>query len=524
MQEGVRERELRQIRLEKLEKLKAKGIPVYPDRFDRTHSLQEASKLDEGERIRVAGRITRRSKMGGVIFGDLRDVQGKLQFALSKEDVGEDNFDTFQELVDIGDFMGCEGVLFRTKRGELTVQVERYQFLGKALRPLPEKWKGLQDRELCYRQRYLDLVMNASTRERFLVRSKVIRTIRRFLDDHQFEEVETPVLCPKPSGALATPFQTHHNALDIDVYLRIAPETYLKRLIVGGYDRIYEFARCFRNEGMDPTHLQDFTMLEYYCAYWNYEDNMDFTEKLVVHLLNELAEDLAKIRWLNQIDALKSAGKGKEAMKLFKQGYEVKNPLKVYLGEEEIDFTPPWPRISLRDLILQDTGIDVYQFDTVDKLRKEIKKKKIDIEDMDKMGKGKLVDQLYKKTSRPKLKNPTFIISHPIELSPLARKNDENSQIVDRFQLLVAGAEIVNAYSELVDPIDQRHRLEEQARLNQKGDEEAMVMDEDYLLAMEHGMPPISGWGMGIDRVVALLTGQENLRDVIFFPLMKPLY
>lgn len=520
--ESAREKELRQIRIDKMDALRKAGIPVYPDRFDRSHTLEEATKLEDGTPVCLAGRVSRRSVMGGVIFGDIRDVKAKLQYSISKDDVSDETFELYKENLDVGDFLGGEGPLYHTKRGELTVQLKEIQFLGKGLRPLPEKWKGVQDQELCYRQRHLDLIMNGSTRERFLIRSRVISLIRRFLEDHNFDEVETPVLCTKPSGALATPFKTHHNALDIDAYLRIAPETYLKRLIVGGFDRIFEFARCFRNEGMDPTHLQDFTMLEYYCAYWSYEDNMNFTEKMVQYLLTELQEPLSKLRWLDEIEDLKGKGRGKEALNLFRKGYEMGDPLKVQMGGKTIDFSGPWPRIALRDLIRKHTGIDVYQHKTAESLKKAIVEKKIELEDMGKMGLGKLVDTLYKKTSRPKLIKPTFVIAHPLELSPLARKNDENPEIVDRFQLLVAGAEIVNAYSELVDPVDQRQRLEDQARQGQKGDEEAMMMDEDYIGTMEYGMPPISGWGMGIDRIVALFTGQENLRDVIFFPFMKP--
>ncbi|RME03836.1 MAG: lysine--tRNA ligase [Planctomycetota bacterium] len=508
-------------RYRKLERIRELGIHPYPDRYERTHSLKEVMGLGEGERVRVCGRLTALRQMGGLVYGDLQDMEGRVQVSFARNNFVD--FDRLLETVDIGDFLGVEGILYRTKRGELTVDASGYTFLGKALRPLPTKWHGLQDRELCYRQRYLDLIMSAATRERFLFRSRLVQVIRRFLEDHHFLEVETPVLINKPSGALATPFRTHHNALDIDVYLRIAPETYLKRLIVGGFDRIFEFARCFRNEGMDPTHLQDFTMLEYYCAYWNYEDNMKFTEKLMVHLLRELAEPLARLEWYNEIQALKRSGRGKEALKLFRRGPKKPQPLKVRVLGEEIDFTPPWPRVSLRDLILRDCGLDIDEYPEEGDLRRAIQGKGIELEGIEGMGRGKMIDTLYKKVSRPGLLQPTFITSHPLELSPLARKSDANPEVVDRFQLVVMGAEIVNAYSELVDPLDQRARLEEQARLHQRGDEEAMVMDEDYLLCMEYGMPPISGWGMGIDRVVALLSGQENLRDVIFFPLMKPL-
>ncbi len=363
---------------------------------------------------------------------------------------------------------------------------------AKALRPLPEKWHGLQDQELRWRQRYLDLVMNEETRERFRKRTRVVKVMREFLDAHGFEEVETPVLVPHASGAMARPFVARHNALDMDVYLRIAPETYLKRLIVGGYDRVYEFARCFRNEGMDPSHLQDFTMLEWYAAYWNFADNMDFTERLVQHTLERVA-----------------------------------GGLKLSFAGKETDFSGTWPRRRLRDIIAEDCGIDIDRERTADDLREAMRRAGIRLElkpgEVERLSRGNLIDQLYKKVSRPKIANPVFVTSHPADLSPLARRNDENPEVADRFQLVVHGWEIVNAYSELVDPIDQRRRLEEQAAARRQGDEEAMVMEEDYLVAMEYGMPPVSGFGMGIDRFCALLTGQENLRDVVLFPLMRPL-
>ena len=389
--------------------------------------------------------------------------------------------------MDIGDFIGAQGNIFRTKKGEITLDIHVLTLLSKTIRPLPEKWHGVSDTEILYRQRYLDLLMNGETMERFLKRTRVIKVMRNFLDEEGFIEVETPVLQTKPSGAIATPFATHHNALNMDLYLRIAPETYLKRCIAGGFERVYEFARSFRNEGMDPSHLQDFTMLEYYVAYWNYEDNMRFTERMIKHVLQA-----------------------------------IEGSLSIHYGEHTIDFDMDWPRISIHDLIERDTGIDISSYHDEKGLRGEIENRGIEIQDMDKMGFGTLIDNLYKKVSRPKIVNPLFIIHHPIELSPLARRNDQNPSITDRFQLVVNGWEIVNAYSELVDPVDQRERLEKQMQLHNRGDSEAMVMDEDFLTAMEHGMPPVSGWGMGIDRFVCLLTGQENLRDVILFPLMKP--
>ena len=480
--------EYRQIRIDKIKKLKEMGINPFAEKFERTHLLSEAKELPEDtENVSLAGRIMLIRMMGKLSFAHIQDQTGKMQIAIEKKTIGEEIFnELYKKLIDIGDFIGVKGKIFKTRTGEVTLLVNELTFLSKTLRPLPEKWHGITDKELNYRQRYLDLVMNEETKKRFEFRTKVVTTIRNFLDDNKFMEVETPVLQTKPSGALATPFKTHHNALDIDCYLRIAPETYLKRLIVSGFDKVYEFARCFRNEGMDPSHLQDFTMLEYYCAYWNYEDNMRFTEKIIQNLL----ENTIKTMIIN-------------------------------VDDNEIDLTPPYPIKSLGDVIKEHADIDINTIET-EELRKFLKERNIAPKDMDKLGRGSLIDQVFKKVCRAKLIKPHFIIHHPIDISPLARKNDENPQITDRFQLLINGWEVVNAYSELIDPIDQRQRMEEQASLKEKGDEEAHPMDEDYLLAMEYGMPPVSGWGMGIDRIVTLLTNQENLRDVVFFPLMKP--
>ncbi|MEK7145997.1 MAG: lysine--tRNA ligase, partial [Patescibacteria group bacterium] len=380
------------------------------------------------------------------------------------------------------------------KHGQLTVLVKKFTFLSKALRPLPEKWHGLQDQEAIYRQRYLDLLMNEGSFDRFVMRSRFTQTIRDFLNDHQFLEIETPVLAPKASGATARPFKTHHNALDLDVYLRIAPELYLKRAVVGGLERVYEFARCFRNEGMDPSHLQEFTMLEYYAAYWNYEDNMKFTEKLITHVLKTLWGTL-------------------------------KVPIRSRDGKvQEVNFKAPWPRIEFGQLIKKDSGIDIYKFENDAKgLRAAIRAKKIQIEDLDKLGYGNLCDALYKKVSRPKLVQPAFIIKHPASTKPLARRSDEDPRVCETFQLLVNGWEVLNAYSEIIDPEDQRARFMDQAAAKAHGDLDALEMDEDYVRAMEHGMPPMSGWGLGVDRMFALLTDQDNLKDVVLFPLMRPL-
>ncbi len=482
---GIEERD---IRIGKLKLIREKGVNPYVDRFEKTHSLLQAKKLPlNTEDVRTAGRILTVRLFGRLIFATLKDFSGKMQIALQEKVIGKEMFSFFKKFVDIGDFIGVEGSIFKTRAGEITLDTGKFELLSKTLRPLPEKWHGLTGQELIYRQRYLDLVMNDGTIERFLKRTRIIKSIRDFLDASDFVEVETPVLQTKPSGAIATPFATHHNALDLDLYLRIAPETYLKRCIAGGFEKVYEFARSFRNEGLDPSHLQDFTMLEYYAAYWNYEDNMRFTENLIKHVLEE-----------------------------------VNGSLNLVFGEKGLNFNKEWRRVPMHDIIKETTGIDYTLFTNAEDLRKELIKKNIEIQDVETMGFGSIIDSIFKKAVRPEIIDPLFIIHHPIELSPLARRNDSNPMITDRFQLVVNGWEIVNAYSELIDPVDQRERLEEQARLHSKGDAEAMVMDEDFLTAMEHGMPPISGLGMGIDRFVCLITNQENLRDIILFPLMKP--
>jgi lysyl-tRNA synthetase class 2 len=480
--------DLRQVRIDKLARLEEAGVVPYPDRFERTHTLEQAARLPEGtEGLRLAGRMIAVRTFGKLTFAHLQDFGGRLQIALRRSELDEKSWRLFHDLFDRGDFVGVDGDLFRTKKGELTLAVTRLHFLGKALRPLPEKWHGLKDTELKLRQRYLDLLMSEETVRRFRLRTQVSRVLRRFLDDHGFDEVETPVLQTVPSGASAQPFLTRHNALDLDVYLSIAPETWHKRLIVGGYDRVYEFARCFRNEGMDPSHLQEFTLLEYYCAYWNWEDNLRFTEKLVRHLLEQVTGGMT-LDWRGRT----------------------------------LDFGGEWPRLELRDLVRDKTGIDIEACPTVDELRGAITAKGIEIERLNVLGRGAVIDALYKATVRDDLVQPCFLVGIPADTLPLARRNDGRPHVADCFQLLVNGWEIVKAYSELADPLAQRERFVEQERLRIGGDEEAMFLDEDYLLAMEHGLPPVSGWGMGIDRICALLSGVDSLRDVVLFPLMRP--
>lgn len=479
------------VRREKIEEIK-KFCNPYPEKYEITHSLKDASNLpDETKDVSVAGRIVFMRKMGKLSFLKLRDIEGELQISIKIDLVGEEAYEFFKSNVDVGDFIGAKGEIFTTHTGEKTLRADKFAFLGKALKPLPEKFHGLNDIETIYRNRYVDLITNEESRAKFLFRSNLIREIRTFLNNHGYIEIETPILNNKASGALAKPFTTHHNALDIDLYLRIAPETYLKRAIVGGFTKVFEFARCFRNEGIDATHLQDFTMLEGYGAYLNYKDNMQF--------LREMLQTVV--------------------MNLF-------GKLEITVEGKTIDISGTWEEISMRDLILKYSNIDIYEFDTKEKLLDKIKHEKLEIDSetpLEDLGYGNLVDQLYKKVARPFVTGPVFLTKHPISLSPLARANDENKNLTDRFQLIMNGAEIINAYSELVDPMEQEKRLIEQANLKANGDAEAMMMDYDYIEAMEYGMPPISGWGIGIDRLVQILTNSDNIKDTIMFPLMKPI-
>ncbi|MCG3133139.1 MAG: Lysine--tRNA ligase, heat inducible [Planctomycetes bacterium] len=474
--------------------LRASGVNPYPDRWHRTHTSEEARALpDETREVSLCGRVMARREISRKLtFLTLQDRAGRIQVSFRAGSLPDADLDLMRKALDTGDFLGVRGAMWTTRTGERTLDALEVRILSKGLRPLPEKWSGVTDRETCWRQRYLDLLTNDETRARFRMRTALIRAIREHLDAHGFEEVDTPVLQTKASGALARPFLSHHNALDMPVTLRIAPETWLKRLLVGGYERVYEFARCFRNEGMDPSHLQDFTMLEYYAAWWSYEENMDFTEALVKRAVEKVTGGLAVTR-------RDAAG-----------------------NEVVLDFSGAWPRRRITDLIRERTGLDVLRDRDPESLRAWVRANGLWEDDLAKVSWGSLVDHVYKKTVRPHLVQPVFIVGHPIELSPLARRNDADPTITDRFQLVVNTWEVVNAYSELVDPEDQRRRFEEQAAARAGGDDEAMPTEEDYLLCMEYGMPPTSGWGMGIDRMVTLLSGQDNLRDSVLFPLMRP--
>ena len=482
--------ELKRVRLEKEQKLKDLGVNVHPERYEITHSLKDVRKLEEGvKNVRVAGRVMSKRKMGKISFMDLRDLEGKIQLVFKRDDLGEENYKLLHATVDIGDFIGVEGETFVTQAGEKSIQVKSYEFLGKALRPLPEKFHGISNQEMLYRERHLDLIMNEETKKRFLLRSDFIKLLRDFLWSKGFIEVDTPVLQNTASGATARPFITHHNTYDADVYLRISPELTLKKLVVGGFTNVFEVARDFRNEGISVNHLQDFTMVEGYSAYYNYKDNMKLMREMIIYIIGKLFD----------------------------------GNLVVNIGGKDIDFGAEWDEISFRDLLIKDCGIDINNFPTAESLLNEIRERKIelDVENIESLGRGNLIDQLYKKVSRPYIIKPTYLTGHPIDLSPLARSNDDNPDITDRFQLIVNGQEIINGYSELVDSQEQERRLIEQNKLKDNGDEEAMSIDHEYIKAMEYGMPPISGWGLGVDRFLQFLTSSYNIRDVVLYPLLK---
>ena len=486
--------QLMKVRREKLARLQEEGKdPFTITKFNTTHNSKQIKdnyeQLEE-KTVTIAGRIMAKRIMGKASFCHIQDGEGKIQSYVSINDLGEESYKQFKE-DDIGDIIGITGFVFKTKTGEISIHAKEVTLLSKSLRPLPEKFHGLKDMDLRYRQRYVDLIVNPEVKDTFLKRTAIIKEIRNILDEKGYMEVETPILNTIAGGASARPFITHHNTLDMDMYLRIANELYLKRLIVGGFEKVYEMGRMFRNEGMDATHLQDFTMIEAYQAYYNYEDNM----KLIQNMLQTIIQNIF-------------------------------GTLNITIGDKVIDMSGEWPKVSFRELIMKYVDIDINVYNTRETLLEKIKEEHIELDSdtpIENLGYGNLVDYLYKKVARPHILKPIYLTEHPVSLSPLARTNDHNSEITDRFQLVVNGAEIVNGYSELVDPQEQEKRLIEQSKLKEGGDEEAMEMDYDYIGAMEYGMPPISGWGMGIDRIVQLLTGSDNIRDVVMFPLMRPI-
>jgi lysyl-tRNA synthetase class 2 len=424
--------------------------------------------------------------MGKRLFGTLQDGSGRMQVSLFRDEMDPDVYRELAKGIRMGDFIGVEGYRYITGKGEPTLGARTVTVLQRSLEPMPDKWAGVVDTDVRYRKRYLDLLGNPESRQRFLVRSRLIAFIRRWLDERGFLEVETPMLQAAASGAAARPFSTHHNALDRDFYLRISPETYLKRVVAGGFDRVYEIGRNFRNEGIDTSHLQEFTMLEWYAAYWDYTDNMTAVRELIVAALEEVTRSTT-----------------------------------VEFDGVTLDFGAEWPVIDYRTAVRDATGIDLAVVRDVDTLKAEIAGRGIADDLGDTVSYGALVDLLYKRTVRPSLVQPCFLVHHPAELVPLARRNDDDPSVLDMFQVVVAGWEIVKAYSELVDPVEQEERLLDQVRLREAGDDETMMMEDDFIEAMRHGMPPMSGLGLGIDRFVALATGAPTLRDVVLFPLLR---
>jgi lysyl-tRNA synthetase, class II len=481
-------------RLAKLDEIRARGDDPYPVRFDRTHTLNEVrehwgDKIDPGaatdDVVRVAGRVLLKRPQGRLVFANVRDGSGQLQLFVSRGVLGADAFTRFGEEVDRGDWVGVEGKVMKTKLGELSVNVSSFQMLAKALRPLPEKWHGLTDTETRYRQRYVDLIANDDARRVFDVRFAAIGAIRRFLAARGFVEVETPVLHSIAGGATAKPFTTHHNALDVQLSLRIAPELYLKRLIVGGYDKVFELARVFRNEGLSTRHNPEFTMLELYEAFSDYTDMMRLTEELIADAART-SIGATTVEW----DGAK------------------------------IDLTPPFARRTMVDLVREHAGVDVHPSQPIEDLRATCDALGVPF---DKSWRpGKLVLEIYEKTTEANIKEPTFVCDYPREVSPLARTHRDDPTLTERFELIVHGRELANAFSELNDPVEQMRRFEAQASLKQLGDDEAHGIDADYVRALEYGLPPTGGMGLGIDRLVMVLAGVTSIREVILFPHLRP--
>ena len=487
------------VRREKLKKIIDLGINPYPaETFPVSHLAVEIKEnFKEGEVVKIAGRVMSRRIQGKASFAEIQDSSGKIQVYFNRDEIctSEDKSkynELYKKLLDIGDFLGIDGVLFKTQVGEMTVMVKDFKLLSKSLKPLPlpkedsegKKYDEFNDPEQRYRQRYVDLVVNSEVKETFIKRSKIISSIRRFLEKLNFVEVETPILQPIPGGAAAKPFVTHHNSLNIPLYMRIANELYLKRLIVGGFDGVFEFAKDFRNEGMDRTHNPEFTNLEFYVAYKDYNWMMDLTEKLLENTVTELY------------------GKSDVAY-----------------GANKIDFKGPYPRIPILEAIKNETGIDVENLNDIELSEKA---KNIGIEVDSTMGRGKIIDSIFGDKCESNFIQPTFIIDYPKEMSPLTKQHRNKANLTERFELLINGSEIANAYSELNDPIDQLERFEDQLKLSEKGDDEAMFIDHDFIRSLEYGMPPTSGIGFGIDRLVMLLTNHKSIQEVIFFPQMRP--
>ncbi len=484
------ENQLMKVRREKLDKLRAEGKDPYKiTKFNRTHTSKEIKdnyEELEGKDVTIAGRIMAKRIMGKASFCHIQDSEGKIQSYVSINDLGEESYKSFKE-DDIGDIIGITGFVFKTKTGEISIHAKELTLLSKSLRPLPEKFHGLKDTDLRYRQRYVDLIVNPEVKDTFIKRTEIIKEMRRILDEKKFTEVETPILNTIPGGAAARPFITHHNSLDIDMYLRIATELYLKRLIIGGFDRVYEIGRIFRNEGMDIKHNPEFTTIELYQSYANLEDMMDLTEELV----SKIAE-------------------------------KVLGTTKITYQGTEIDLTPSWRRVTMIDAVKEVTGVDFNSITTDEEAMEAAKKAGVPVDPI-KNTRGDIIAAFFDEKVEETLIQPTFVYEYPIENSPLAKKLDNDERMTQRFELFIGGREYANAFSELNDPIDQYERFLAQVKQREAGDDEANMMDTDFINALEYGMPPTGGMGMGVDRLVMLLTDAASIRDVLLFPTMKPL-
>lgn len=482
-----------EIRKQKWQALTRQGIDPYPASCERDAMCAEAAAhFDEwslsGKIVTLAGRVMITRVHGGIVFADLADASGRLQLAFKEDVLGDKPFVQFRDFVDPGDFVQAAGTLFETKRGEKTLEVKTWKMLAKALLPLPEKWHGLQDVEMRFRERELDLISNPDVKRRFILRSNVIRTLRHFLEQHEFMEVETPMFHPIPGGANARPFITHHNALDLDLYLRIAPELYLKRLLVGGFEKIFEIGRAFRNEGIDVSHNPEFTILEMYWAYAKKEEYLTFIEAMLSTMIRD-----------------------------------VFGTLHIEHEQGAFDFKTPLPRQSFHDAVLAATGIDIDTCRSPKDVKRAARERKLEVDFGACVGLGEHFDALYKQTARKKIKGPMWVMDYPAEMLPLAKRSAEDPSKSATAQIVIHGTEIVKVfYHELNDPLEQRERFKAEEALALQGSEEAQRMDESFLQALEHGMPPTSGMGIGIDRLVALLTGASSLKEVIFFPTLKP--
>ena len=485
--------DLFQVRHEKISTLREKGVNPFGKKFERTHhakmildqyeSLSKEELQEKNIEVSIAGRLVAKRKQGKASFAHLQDMSGRIQIYVRLDRVGEEQYEIFRT-ADLGDFLGIKGVVFKTNRGEVSVKADQVDFLSKSLRPLPEKYHGLKDVELRYRKRYLDLIMNPEVKETFVTRSRIIAAMRRYLDQQGYLEVETPTMNVIAGGGAARPFITHHNALDMKLYMRIALELHLKRLVVGGFEKVYEIGRVYRNEGISTRHNPEFTMMELYEAYADFHDIMDLTENLIAHVAEE-----------------------------------VLGTTKVNYQGHEVDLSPGWARKSMTELIRETTGVDFTQPMTDEEARRLAGEHGVEITEF--MTFGHIVNEFFEQKVEDQLIQPTFVYGHPVEISPLAKKNEEDPRFTDRFELFIVGREHANAFSELNDPIDQRERFEAQLREKEAGNDEAHPMDEDFLEALEYGMPPTGGLGIGVDRLVMLLTDSPSIRDVLLFPHMR---